>query len=458
MAWPGPAPLPWGLALLLFGVALLPTGELIRRVGARFAGAWAADDPIERVVLDLFLGVGPLYVLGSLPFDLYTAALPAVVMVGGAVALLLLFGGERRGIVRTTPGPRLAFERLAAPGVLAVLGASGLLYVLEVAAAAATPTGNTFDSSILTIFGGLLSAHHVLPTSYVPVAPLGITYPQGTTAVLGAAAAIFHLPAARAPVLVTPLFLALGPLAAYAWGRRWFGSPAHGVAFGLFFALVASWTRVLVAGSNDFVLAFPLVLLLWGAVPRWFAGTLPSWGDVVGFGALAGLSAAFNPVGAQLTFLALPLVAAAMGAAPRHSPGRWAVRLLGALGTALLFVLPSLFELVQGRASSQLVPGALRSLRARRRACRWPRSSGRSIRCCSVRRTSGSPRSRCSGPSSPYCWSVGWPSSCCRSDARTAGSVRSGGSRPPGCWSRAPCCCSCRRRCSSGGRSARSGR
>ena len=130
MLWPGPPSVPWGLALLFFGVALLPTGELIRRVGARFAGAWRIDDPIERAVLDLFLGAAPLYVLGSLPGALYVAALPSALVLAGGAGLLLWLWAERR---RGRPGPftgRFAWERLAEPGTVAVLAGAGLLYLL----------------------------------------------------------------------------------------------------------------------------------------------------------------------------------------------------------------------------------------------------------------------------------------------------------------------------------------
>jgi hypothetical protein len=359
VAWPGPPTESWGLALLLFAAAFVPLGELLRRIAARWAGVLRLEDPIERAVVDLYLGGATLYVLGSLPLGIYGPGLPGGVALAGALGLVSLLVYERRRRTGRAPGPPVAWERLASPWLLALLGACGLLYVLEVAVANGAATGNTFDSSILTMFLGLLTLHHQLPMSYAPVAPLGLAYPQGTTALLAAAQDLFGLPPARTPLLVTPLFLAIGPLGAYAWARRWFGTLAAGVAFGLLFALVASWTRVLVAGSNDFVFAFPLVLVVWGLVPRWAASEPPAWGDALGFGLLAGVTAALNPVGAQLTFLVLPLFALGAGGALRRHPVAWAARWAAALAVAIAFVVPSLAVLVAGRTSPGLVTGGV---------------------------------------------------------------------------------------------------
>ena len=360
MSLPGPAAIPWTIGLLLFAAAVLPLGEFLRRIGARWIGLLRATDPIEVGLLDLYLAGAAFFAVGYWPGAWYAPETPAaLLLLGGAGTGILLGMGARGRFGRRLPPIDRSRATLAVAGALlaAVLG----VYLLEVAGAAAIPTGNTFDSSVLTTFLGLVSLHHSLPLAYAPVGAGRIAYPQGTTAWLAAAQGLFRLPPARTSLLVTPLFLALGPPAAYVWGGRWLGSRSAGLAFGLGFALLASWTRVLVGGSNDFVLAFPVVLLLWSWVPRWTGPHPIPWADVAGFGLLAGISASLNPVGAELTFLVLPLFflvrpGPRVGAGGRSFPVRWAA----AVAIALAFTGPSLSAIGSGASgvASSLASGA----------------------------------------------------------------------------------------------------
>ena len=348
MSGPGPGAVPWGLALLLFAAAMLPLGELLRRLGAHFSRLLRLEHPAERALVDLYLGGGALYVVGSLPGGLYTPSTPAILLLLGAVGFVALSVAQRLGGLRLRDRP-LSLGELSSPGLVLVGLATLGVYGIEVFAASSAATGNTFDSSVLTTFVGLLHLHHTLPTSYLPVANLGLSYPQGTTSWLAAAQDLFGLPPARTSLLVTPLFLSMAPVAAYLWGRRWFGRESYAVALGLLFALLASWTRVLVSGSNDFALAFPLVLLLWAWVPVWTTAALPRWGDTLAFGAVAGCSACLNPVGAELTFLLLPFLVLWEHRIRGGAFLAWGARWLAAVTVGLAFVLPSLWELAAHR-------------------------------------------------------------------------------------------------------------
>lgn len=345
------------LALLLFAAAVLPLGEFLRRWLSRWARLLELADPVERGVVDLYLGGAVIYGVAALPFGAFTGFAPEAILLAGAGALGATLVGERARPGARPPRPA-DWGRLRTLPVLAVLGATALLYVAESAAVGPIGTGNTFDASVLTTFVGLLRLHHQLPTSLAPVALQGLTYPQGTTAWLGAAQDLLGLAPARTSLLVTPLFLSLGPLGAYAWGRRTFDRAAAGAAFGLGFALLVSWTRVLAGGSNDFVFAFPLVLVLFGWLPAWSDARGISLGDAIAFGALAGYSAALNPVGAELLFLLVPVLWLGRAARGRPRPGPYAARAGLALAAALPFVLPSLLGLWQGRSSPGLVAGA----------------------------------------------------------------------------------------------------
>ncbi len=357
MALPGPPGALWAVALLIAAGAAVVIGEPIRLAAARWAPLWDSPSLLERLLLDFYLGGAVLYAVAAFPFGLFTPAVALGIPVVAAVALLGMVYRARRRAGAGAATVR-ALSELARPAVL-VTGLSALaLYVFELALALPIGTGNTFDSGLLTTYTALLLQHHSIPLSFQPYATTSILYPQGTTVWLGWAQIAFGLPPARTSLLVTPLFFALAPIGAYAFGRRWFGNDRAGVAFALTIAGLAPATRGIVGGSNDFVFAFPLVLLLAGQVSSWTRSAPLALGDAVAFGVLTGYSAALNPVGAQWLIVTVLVAPVAWGRAAISAPlvrlGRWAVAALA----SLIAVLPSLYILTMGRASPGFVPGA----------------------------------------------------------------------------------------------------
>ncbi len=355
MDLPGPGGVVWSIALLAMALGVALLGDVLRRLAARWVSFFAAREPIERGLLDLYLGGAVLYVLAAVPFGGFVPLLPAVVLGVGALA----FGIDRARRPRATlTGARELLRPFTTWPYLATLGATVLLYGIEVALVIPVATGNTFDSSLYTTYTALLFLHGTITTSFLPLAGQGLAYPQGATVWFAAAQSLFALPPARTSLLVTPLFLALSVPGAFLVGRQWLGSDRAGAAFALCVALLGSWSRVLVAGSNDFALAFPLVLLLLARTPAWVRPGPPPWGDAVAFGALAGYAAALNPVGSQWWFLALPVAALLFRPVFGGAARRWWSRWFAALAAALPFVAPSLAVLAKGRGSPGLVPGS----------------------------------------------------------------------------------------------------
>ena len=357
MTLPGPSGVVWALGLLLWGGAAAIVGELVRRIVARWVRLWRSDEPIERFVLDLYLGGALLYLVAALPFGLFVAPVVFALPVAAALGVVVLVGRERTHGGRGTLLSR-GLASLARPAPLVALASALVLFGLELAVALPIGTGNTFDAGLLTTYVALLLTHHTIPLSFAPYATPSILYPQGTTVWLGWAQLVFGLPPARTSLLVTPLFFALAPLGAFVFGRRWFASDRGGLATALVVAWLAPATRTIVAGSNDFVFAFPLVLLLAGQATDWVRDRPPTHADALGFGLLAGYAAALNPVGSEWLFVALPLVAAL--SFPRFGGRalRWGARWATAVATALVAVVPSLYVLVLGHSSPGFVPGA----------------------------------------------------------------------------------------------------
>jgi len=354
---PGPGAVPWTFALLAWAGVAVILGEFVRNFAARLVPLWRRPEPVERGVLDFYLGGAVLYLVAAVPWDGFVAPLVFLLPPIAAVGLLLVaFRGSRRSANRDVLTESLALLRR--PAYLAVLVSALGLFLVEVSVAVPVGTGNTFDSSLLTVYTSLLLQHHTVPLSFSPYASTGILYPQGTTVWLGWAQLVFGLPPARTSLLVTPLFLGLAPLAGFVFGRRVIGTEPAGLAVALVLAWVGTGTRDVTGGSNDFVFAFPLVLLLLAEAVVWLRSPLLEWGDALGFGLLCGASAAMNPVGAEWLLLGLPVAALLarprFGGRPRDWFGRWGV----AVATALLGVVPSLYVLAVGHASPGFVPGA----------------------------------------------------------------------------------------------------
>lgn len=356
MSLPGPSGGLWALGLLAWALAVVVLGDFVRHLGGRLIPSWRRLEPIERGLTDFYLGGGLLYLLAALPVGLFVApvvdALPLVGAVGTVGWIFL-----RRGTSTSEDLERWVVPLLR-PSSLLVLGSAAALYALELAVALPIGTGNTFDSGLLTTYTALLLQHHTLPLSFQPYASTSILYPQGTTVWLGWAQLVFALPPARTSLLVTPLFFALAPLGGFVFGRKLFASDRAGVATALMLAWLAPASRGIVYGSNDFVFAFPLVLLLSGQAVAWLRSPPPRPSDAVGFGLLVGYSAAMNPVGAEWLFLALLVAGGLARPAYGGRVGPWFLRWGVALATTLLGIVPSLYILALGHSSPGFVPGA----------------------------------------------------------------------------------------------------
>ncbi|MCI4339781.1 MAG: hypothetical protein L3J73_00730, partial [Thermoplasmata archaeon] len=260
MTFPGPSGPVWGLGLLALAIAVAGLGELVRQFLARRVPLFRSLEPIERGLLDLYLGGAVFYVIAAVPFPLFYPETVLGVLVGGAFALVLVIVRDARG--RDLPRRvAAALATLRTGPYLAALAVTIGLFIVELSAIDGVGSGNTYDASLLSTYTGLLLAHHTLPLSLAPVAADAISYPQGTTVWLAIAQGLYGLPPLRTSLLVTPLFLALAPLGAFAFGRRLGGSAWVGASMALVVGLLATFTRGLVAGSNDFVFAVPLVLL-----------------------------------------------------------------------------------------------------------------------------------------------------------------------------------------------------
>ncbi len=353
MSPPGPAGAEWAVALVAWAAATALVGDGVRWLGARWVPWWRTRDPIERALLAFYLGGAAVFLIAAVSVGAF--ALPVLL---AAVALGAVLAGVRlrRGsAVRDLGAMAVGLRR---PAALVAVGSAVALFAFELAVALPVATGNTFDSSVLTLFTAILRHGGSLPISLVPYSSGGILYPQGATAWFGWAELLFGLPPARTSLLVTPLFFALAPLSGYVLGRRLLGTEAAGAAFALALAALGPGSRALVGGSNDLVLSVPLVLLLAAQLPTWMARAPLAWGDAAGFGLLAGYSAAINPTGAEWLLPTVLLVGLAVSDAGVRARLATLARWAAAVAAALVGIVPNLYVLYLGRSVPGLPPGA----------------------------------------------------------------------------------------------------
>jgi hypothetical protein len=353
VSFPGPSGTVLVLELLALALVSTLLGESVRRLAGRWVAAWRQLEAVERVLLDFFLGGAALYLLAGLPIGAFSLFSVGALFVVGAV-------GVGWVAARAWRAGTLSARTLLAPFVrpatlLTGVAALGLL-VFEVAVALPIGTGNTYDSSLLTFYTARLIDGHQLASSFLPSARVGILYPQGTTAWLGTAQLVLGMPGARTSLLLTPLFFALAPVGGFVLGRRLFEGDVGGLAFAVVLAALASWTRVLVAGSNDFVFAFPLVLWLAGQAVSWMRA-VPSRAEAIGFGLLLGYSAALNPMGAEWLTPGLLVMGAAVAPRWAGSARRWFARWGTAMLTALVPLLPTWYVLAEGWSTPGYLAG-----------------------------------------------------------------------------------------------------
>ncbi|HEV8050065.1 MAG TPA: hypothetical protein VGP88_05685, partial [Thermoplasmata archaeon] len=348
MSIPGPGFGAWALALLVFAAASAIVGGAVRTAALRWVRSWRSLGPVERLVLDLYLGGAVVYAVALPPLGLFgVATFP--VLLALAVAYLLV-RAYRLGRRASGEAVVAAARRYLSPGPTIALLAAGALGVFELALAIGVPTGNTYDASQLATYTALLLTQHSVPTSLAGVGlSIPVAYPQGGSVWMGTAQLLFALPPARTAVLVTPLFLALAPLGAYTLGDRWMGGEHAGATLAVAFAVLTTWTRVQVSGSYDFVLAFPLTLLLIALSRAWCGPDPLTWKDAAAFGLVAGYAAALSPVGIGWWFLALPFVAGAVAAGRWFGDvRRWFGRYVLALAMAAVPIAPSLGTVASG--------------------------------------------------------------------------------------------------------------
>ena len=292
------------LLLLPTGLALLRLLELLLRHPFHLT--------LPERLLFAFYGAGALlFLVASVPFDVYGAPLLAGVLGAGAAVYASFAVREKAKGLRAAAAFARSFEGLALAA-----GSVGLL-LFEIAPVWNHPFPNAWDGSVTALWMNLTLRQGTLPTSLQPFASAPVVYPLATTVWMTLPVLLLGWPLVQTPVLLPPLFLSLTVPAAYCWGSRWgtglsVTSQSVGLLFSAFFGLVASWPRFYTGGSYDFAFSLPLFLVAVGLLPE-FARLHPQVGTkLVPFGLLAGVLTSLSLAAGEallVLFLVYSLVA-----------------------------------------------------------------------------------------------------------------------------------------------------
>ena len=111
MSFPGPGGPALALGLLLFGAALVVVGEATRSIAERWVPLFRPTEPVERLLLDLYLGIGILYAIAAVPPGGFY---PETLVVATAIAAVLLLVRGRGTFASLGSTVRAAWARRSA--------------------------------------------------------------------------------------------------------------------------------------------------------------------------------------------------------------------------------------------------------------------------------------------------------------------------------------------------------
>jgi len=334
-------PLPDALVyveLPLLFVICLPLGAVTLRGAERLIGRRIELTPVERILLAFFAAGGVLFVIASIPLPLYGVGAVAGLLTVGLVAYVAISVREAASGLREI----LRFVRTA-PGSILLGGTLALLFLEVTSGSVVLPNG--IDGSVQALFVNQLLTTHSVAWNLEPYASVGVTYPQGTAVWMSLPVVLFGWPIAAAPVSLPPLFLCLGPAAAFCLGARLVRSPRwppqwSGMLFAGFFGLVASWPRLYIGGSYDFILGFPLFLVLLGFM-RPFAQGSRTWREAVALGGLLGVASVVSATIGTVLALVLLVQMVLCSWSDLSRLGRLLLRFVVVVGVAALFLIRS---------------------------------------------------------------------------------------------------------------------
>ena len=334
-----------GVQLVLLAGALAGAGVGYLRFGLRILRTNLSLGWVEQSLIGLYVPLGILYVLASLPLPLFSLATVLGVL---AIGWALLIGTElRRGHIASRISGLAQTLRPWGRGWIAavVIGTSTLgLLAFEVVVMGGVAAPNTFDGSIQVDFVVLLLQHHTDPWTLAPFAPnAGVVYPQGTAVTLASATLLLGWPVVMSPAFLSPLFAALSVPAGYVLGIRLVGNQSKmafrfGLILAAVFATLSTWPRFLVGGSYDFLFSVPLLFVLVGGALVLSRSPRVQWQKVALYAVGAGVLGSFSLVSLQflLCFLVVLVIARHSGSLRSFVSGLGRAATVAAVSLAFL--------------------------------------------------------------------------------------------------------------------------
>jgi len=275
------------MLFLLFLLAVL--GEPIRFFIIKRLKTFSSADFIQIFTLDVYLGGMVIYLLATLPFQLFSY----VIVLGLTLLCFFLCLFVHFDLFRQHRKLNLiksAFSGNKAKVVDYSLVFSMFLFLLlfNIGSLSELTFGGAFDESTHALKVQVILENGQIPLTLQPYLPEGIIYPAASHVLCAYAVQMLNLTVPSSVFYVTLLFKAFSVFGAYFLGKEVDSRREFALSLCFVFTFVSSWPLYVVWGSNPFIIGFPLFLVNLGLLFHFARVEKNSWGELVVVGLLFG--------------------------------------------------------------------------------------------------------------------------------------------------------------------------
>ena len=277
------------LQLIVFLLNISIIGEVVRRILKKKINSLRAIDPIQVLLLDVYLGCLVLYIIALPPLGLFRRTYLIILTgISWAIVIFLILKEKAYQVLWSLP----SFLRERSLERSVVIGLFLWNLWISLGPYAEFSIGDLSDIWLHSFFITLIMDNGHLPRTLAPFSPAPVFYPLGFHVMATYSVYILGWNALLASAYVCVLFKAMAPLAGYALGRLVDREGHLGLTLSLVFGLISRWPRLIPYEAGPFISGFPLLLLIIG----FSAGLELRRPDILFSGLLCGLLFVIYPM------------------------------------------------------------------------------------------------------------------------------------------------------------------
>ncbi len=212
-------------------------------------------------ILTLFAGLFILYIIAYIPYPVVYASVYKTIFIICMITAIYLYRNDikKRFKIDALKRYRLRIKKDYYFAVAILL--SAYVYIINSYNVSRFLTGNTMDSGYYTLIAKIIIINHSALYFNNPFVSNPIPYPRGLMMIMISYSFFTGANLIQTTLLITPLFQSMLILSFYSVGNRLMDRRT-GVLLSFISAFISGWPQYLVTGSNDFIVALPLAILL----------------------------------------------------------------------------------------------------------------------------------------------------------------------------------------------------